>query len=159
MQTENVKKFSDGERLEKLKREHRYTWAEIARDIGVSTSMIHMVRRGEKRLGREPCARLDLIESAMLAPLGNQGSHPGAPEPAAVREPGIAYGHETLGHIVWLEDQLSYARVKEERLLKIIEALAGIGEGHAHDPSAPPPAARASGAGGGEGRTERRAEA
>lgn len=150
MQQENEPKCTDGDRLDKLKREQRYTWTEIAKDIGVTTSMIHMVRRGEKRLGREPSARLALIESAGRPADGNSGtqeSKPVLPGSAEERETTVYPGGsaELLGHIVWLEDQLSYARTKEERLLKIIEALAGLGEGHAHDAEAPPPADPASG--------------
>lgn len=149
MQSESESKCTDGERLDKLKREQRYTWTEIAKDIGVTTSMIHMVRRGEKRLGREPSARLDLIEAAgrpATGNLGEQESKPAAPGPEEIREPPEhpEGSRELLGHIVWLEDQLSYARTKEERLLKIIEAMAGLGEGHATDAPAPP-AAPASG--------------
>ena len=149
VQQQSEPELSDGERLDKLKREQRYTWAEIAKDIGVTASMIHMVRRGEKRLGREPSARLALIEASGHLSSDNQGTPPDKPHPeevgvneSAVRHPN---GEELLGHIVWLEDQLSYARTKEERLLKIIEALAGLGEGHAHDAEAPPPAAPVSG--------------
>lgn len=149
-QQQNEPELPDGERLNKLKREQRYTWAEIATDIGVSTSMIHMVRRGEKRLGREPSARLALIETAGRPATGNLGEHESKPDATGSPEGAEPPAHhpgsdELLGHIVWLEDQLSYARTKEERLLKIIEAMAGLGEGHAHDAEAPPPAAPASG--------------
>jgi len=121
MQQENEPKCTDGERLKKLKVDRRYTWDEIADDLRVSTSMLHSVIRGEKRLGRDAINRLALLESAEAT----AGSRPA--EPAVVGErPAEPYAtkSELLGHIVWLEDQLSYSRTKEERLLSMIESLA-----------------------------------
>ena len=150
MQQESELKCTDGERLNKLKREQRYTWTEIAKDIGVTTSMIHMVRRGEKRLGREPSARLALIETTGQQALGNSGEQEGktiltGSEAAGETKVYPVGGDDLLGHIVRLEDQLSYSRTKEDRLLKIIEALASKVQDHSYDASGPP-AVAASGA-------------
>lgn len=146
MQHENEQKISDGERLLAFKETHRFTWAEIARDLMVSPSFIHSVKRGEKRLGRDASDRLSLLELGMAT----SGSSSGSPAAAdAIREPGLysppKNTGEIMGHIVWLEDQLSYARTKEDRLLKIIEALASKAQDHSYDASGPP-AVAASGA-------------
>ncbi|NCB05196.1 MAG: XRE family transcriptional regulator [Clostridia bacterium] len=151
MQQENEQKLTDGERLKKLKVGRRFTWDKLANDLQVSTSMLHSVMRGEKRLGRDVVNRLALIEAAE-ATAGSCAATPGvvreiAPEPYASKS-------ELLGHIVWLEDQLNYARTKEERLLAMVESLASAiagpkpeAQGRAQ-PEAPvaAPAARASGA-------------
>lgn len=119
MQPKKQKMLTDGERLKKLRADRGLTWDEIASDLGVSRSMLHAVSRAEKRLGRDAVSRLALIEGIE----STAGSHADKASESAAGEPYTTKA-EILGHIVWLEDQLTAARQSETRLAGIIETLA-----------------------------------
>lgn len=116
--------------LEKFRDENALTWLETATKLGISETYLHRVRKGKQTFSRKLVNKLnDLIKNP---------STTNAREVAAVGSP-------TGNHVAWLEDQLSYARTKEDRLLKIIEALAAKAQDHSYDASGPP-AVAASGA-------------
>lgn len=99
--------------------------------------MVLAVVRGDKRLGRDALARLD-VEEARPA---TSGEPSGA---LAVNESCESYASraEMLARIALLEDQNAYYRAQAERLLAVVETLAGAGREPA---GAAPPASGASG--------------
>ncbi len=134
--------------LDKFRDESALTWAETAARIGISETYLHRVRSGKQKFSRKVMNRLrDMVNS---------------PKPAQVSERAESdyLSRTTQEHILWLEDQLGYARTKEERLLKIIEALSGASDGMGHKAStADPPAVPACGARYGNPVKKERAEA
>ncbi len=99
--------------------------------------MVLAVVRGDKRLGRDALARLVAVEAMP----DTQGGHVCEP---AVNEQGEGYAtrSEMLARIALLEDQNAYYRAQAERLLAVVETLAGAGREPA---GAAPPASGASG--------------
>lgn len=92
---------------------------------------------GDKRLGRDALARLVAVEAMP----DTQDGHVCEP---AVNEQGEGYAtrSEMLARIALLEDQNAYYRAQAERLLAVVETLAGAGREPA---GAAPPASGASG--------------
>lgn len=102
--------------------------------------MVLAVVRGDKRLGRDALARLD-VEEARPA---TSGEPSGA---LAVNESCESYASraELLARIAQLEDQVSYYRAQSDRLLAVVESLAGRGPEHSDRPPSASPACGAPG--------------
>jgi transcriptional regulator with XRE-family HTH domain len=62
MQEENSESFL--RRLERLRFEKRWTWAKTAKELGISRTMIHLIRSGERKVSGRNLVRLADAETA-----------------------------------------------------------------------------------------------
>lgn len=134
--------YTDGGRIEHLLSTKRHTATDLARELGVSRSMLYAVIRGEKRLGRDRLDCLKALESLgeLVHEQATHGVHYLEP-PVAVRENRAEVTSALLAEVDALKTELRQAH---ETIANLSVALARRDGGRAGPPAPASPAAGAS---------------